>query len=111
VARTIQTTTDVTNSGDYPPALTGTKWKWDSPWGVRALDFTGDDKLVFTDTYYPGAIFNCSYTYNSALGTGNITGPSDAASGDFKLKDANKTMYFPLYMNFGHSVDYTRVEE
>jgi formylglycine-generating enzyme required for sulfatase activity len=111
VARTIQTDTEVTNSGDYPPLLTGTKWGWDSPWGVRLIDFTEDDRLRFTDTYYPGVVFDCNYTYNAALGTGNITGPSDAASGDFKLKDANRTMYFPQYMNFGHSVDYTRVEE
>jgi hypothetical protein len=108
VARSLQTDGDVSNSGDYPPTLVGSRWMWDSPWGLRILTF---DTASHADFYegWDDSHNDVDYVYNSGTGTGDITGPY--APGSFKLKNNNKTMHFPLYMNFGHSADYTLMED
>jgi formylglycine-generating enzyme required for sulfatase activity len=110
VARNIQTNIDVSNSGDYPVTLVGTSWYWNSPWGMRIITFDTDTHAFF-DNYSQagGQMWDDYYTYNSAHGTGVITGGYPA--GDFKLKDSNRTMYFPHYKNYGHSAEFYFLEE
>jgi formylglycine-generating enzyme required for sulfatase activity len=110
VTRTIQSDRTAENSGDYPPTLVGTRWYWDSPWGMRILHFRTEDEIDF-DNYSTagGQMHYDRYTYNPSLGKGNITGTYPA--GDFKLMNKNKTMHFPTYKNYGHSADFFFMEE
>jgi formylglycine-generating enzyme required for sulfatase activity len=108
VVRTIPDTGEIENSGDYLPTLTGTHWYWDSPWGLREIDFDTDDHATFTDPAEPPCIYSDSYTYDPALGRGTISGPYPA--GDFQLRNKNKTMYIPQFRHFGHSVEFTLQE-
>jgi hypothetical protein len=105
VVRTIPDTGEIENTGDYLPTLTGTHWYWDSPWGLREIDFDTDDHATFIDPAEPPCVYSDSYTYDSALGRGNISGPYPA--GDFQLRNNNKRMYFPQFRHFGHSVEFT----
>jgi formylglycine-generating enzyme required for sulfatase activity len=105
VARTIPETGETVNSGDYLPTLEGTHWHWDSPWGMREIDFDTEDHATFTDPAEPPCVYDDSYTYNPALGRGNISGSYPA--GDFQLRNNNKTMFIPQFRHFGHSVEFT----
>jgi formylglycine-generating enzyme required for sulfatase activity len=108
VVRTVPDTGETVNSGDYLPTLAGTHWYWDSPWGYREIDFDTEDHALFTDPAEPPPLYHDTYTYNSATGRGNISGPYPA--GDFQLRNNNRTMYFPQFRHFGHSVEFTREE-
>jgi formylglycine-generating enzyme required for sulfatase activity len=105
VVRTLPAEGDIVNSGDYLPTLVGTHWYWDSPWGMREIDFDTDDHALFTDPAEPPCLYDVSYTYDPALGRGNISGSYPA--GDFQLRNNNKTMFMPQFRHFGHSVEFT----
>jgi formylglycine-generating enzyme required for sulfatase activity len=106
VVRSIPDTGADVPAGDYLPALVGTRWIWDSPWGMRIIIFDTEDHAVFDDY---GTEYEESYTYDPASGTGRITGGYPA--GDFQLRNDNKLMFFPDYKNYGHSAEFYFTEE
>jgi formylglycine-generating enzyme required for sulfatase activity len=106
VARTLPDSGDVVNSGDYLPSLVGLAYYWDSPWGMRVIHFQ-QDGYAFFDNY--GNPFDDYYTYDPALGRGEITGGYPA--GKFQLRKNNTVMYFDHYKNYGHSAEFYLLEE
>jgi formylglycine-generating enzyme required for sulfatase activity len=106
VTRTIQDTDEVVTSGEYPPTLVGMRYRWDSPWGRRTIHFH-EDGYAFFDNY--GNPFDDYYTYNPALGRGEIWGGYPA--GEFQLRKKNTEMYFHAYKNYGHSAIFFFVPE
>ncbi|MDR1585976.1 MAG: hypothetical protein LBS57_00820 [Treponema sp.] len=100
-----------TGGGNYPETLAGTKWEWDSEYGLRTLDFDSADHLVFYNDRRDGAEparFDDYYTYDSSTGTGTVTGAYPA--GDFALVNDNRVMYFKNFKAYGHGADFTRIE-
>jgi formylglycine-generating enzyme required for sulfatase activity len=101
LAQTIPDSGDVVNSGDYPHTLVGLAYYWDSPWGMRIITFYDDG---FAHFYNYGTDHFDAYTYNPALGRGEITGTYPA--GKFQLRKKNTVMYFEHYKNYGHGAEF-----
>jgi formylglycine-generating enzyme required for sulfatase activity len=106
VARSLGSDDGAVNSGDYPPTLAGLNYYWDSPWGMRIIHFQ-EDGYAYFDNY--GNPFDDYYTYDPALGRGEITGGYPA--GKFQLRKNNTVMYFEAYKNYGHSAEFYLMED
>jgi hypothetical protein len=102
---------DMIMIGNYPQTLAGTKWEWDSQYGLRTLDFKTESHLIFHNDHHDPAEgilhFDDDYTYDSFTGRGTIWGGYPA--GDFIITNNNTIMYFFNYKNYGHSAGFTRI--
>jgi hypothetical protein len=98
-----------TGGGNYLESLAGTEWEWDSPYGLRTLEFDSADHLIFHNDHRDGTEvlhLDDYYTYDSSTGTGTITGGYPA--GNFALVKDNTIMYFNNFKGYGHGADFTR---
>ncbi|MDR0552266.1 MAG: hypothetical protein LBG72_09705 [Spirochaetaceae bacterium] len=88
----------------FPQTLNGTIWQWQH----RAYFFYEDTVDYHRMAEFGGSppeIIPYSYTYTASTGRGEID-----YRGKFRLQ-ADGTMFFPNYSNYGHNATFVRVEE
>ena len=98
-------------AGTYPETLIGTRWEWDSAFGLRTLAFDSPDHLIFHNDHRDGTPvqhLDDYYTYDRTTGQGNITGEYPA--GPFIIINEGRIMHFTNFKNYGHGADFTRLE-
>lgn len=96
---------DVVPSGPGPDPdspLIGTYWYWDSGWGESTLYFESAETMIWIagtsgETILP-------YSYGKEIRTGQVD-----TLGDFSVTEDYTELHFPMWRQYPHGADFTRV--